>query len=303
MKNPIAQFFYVPKYGKVSEKMLTRHVLLTVVMIVFCLSSMAFAAYAYYACEVNSGNQIIQSTAYYCEITVGSTVYPEVMGGSTIEVTLPAGTHNIQIRRLEKSATTGFLVVVADDVKYHTQQVSKDDQEPFQFQLELDQERTIQLMPHWGTSSYYAGYTRGEHNEFYITDSSSTVVLNSVQNIGNPGGETNTPTNPTEPTDPSVPTEESERAYQLNETDITANVGWVTILQLIDTANNTPVTGLTWHVSEPDYISIEVLEDGVKVKGIADTVSTKGVLYGRVYCEYLGKTYTCIFRIKDPKGE
>ena len=296
MNNPIAQFFYVPKYGKVSEKMLTRHVFLTVIMIIFCLSSMAFAAYAYYACEVNSVNQVIQSTAYYCEITVDDTVYAEVMGGTTLELSLPAGTHTIQVKRLDKSATTGFLVIVAGEVNYHTQQVGLGGVNALSFSLILEQDLTIQMMPHWGTSSHYADYAKGESNEFYIQDT-NTVTLKATHSMGEV--EDNVSAAPTQPTAPSEPTEVTEPDYKLNETDITASVGRVTTLQLLDMSTNTPVTGLAWYVSEPDYISIEVMEDGVKVTGIANTVDVPGVLYGRVYCEYQGETYTCIFRIVD----
>ena len=49
MKKLYNEFFYVPKYGKVKEKVMLMRTALTVVIMVVCLFAMSLTAYAYFS--------------------------------------------------------------------------------------------------------------------------------------------------------------------------------------------------------------------------------------------------------------
>ena len=64
MKKLYNEFFYIPKYGKVKEKVMLMRTALTVVIMVVCLFAMSFTAYAYFSHNVTSGSNIIKA-AYF----------------------------------------------------------------------------------------------------------------------------------------------------------------------------------------------------------------------------------------------
>lgn len=299
MKKLIKSLFYVPKYGKVTDKVLLFRLTLHISLIVLCLAGMGTSAFAYFSSSVTSTQNILQAANFDLKVTITQGSLSEELSKSDQRYIkmLGAGEYTITLAR-SGNASTGFAVVKIGEMVYHSRQLYKagtnngNYENELVFKLSLSEEKLVTIIPHWGTSSHYSASAMQE-----ITDSDAYIMdaeLVQPMNIS-----TGVPEDPTEPEmKPTEPTEKPQ--FMLNVTDITANVGWATILQLLDTTTNTPVKGLTWHVSEPDYISIEVMGDGVKVVGVRDTVSAEGVLYGRVYCEYMGEEYTCIFRIKDP---
>lgn len=99
-----------------------------------------------------------------------------------------------------------------------------------------------------------------------------------------------------------VPTEST---CELNYTDVTMKVGERLTIQLLDKETGAPISGLSWYISMPgtNYISLDEIGTGVRVNANEVTVGVKGVAYVRVMCDYEGKTYTCIVRVKAAPAE
>lgn len=69
LKKLYREFFYVPKYGKVREKVLMSRIAMSVTVMVLCLAAMSFSAYAYFTHSATSFFQTIQTAAYDLDVT------------------------------------------------------------------------------------------------------------------------------------------------------------------------------------------------------------------------------------------
>lgn len=165
MIKQMKKFFYIPKYGKMSEKAFTRNLVLSLSGIFLCMGVMALTAYAYYSSTVSSGVQRIQAASYNCEVHIDGTALQKK------QLELPQGTYSVTITRTaDSTATTGFCVITVGNKVFHTQQIEETTgtQTPFAFTLELGQTQTVAITAVWGTSSYYPGFVLGENHENYI---------------------------------------------------------------------------------------------------------------------------------------
>ena len=174
-------FLYVPKHGRIREKVMLTRTVLTVVFMIVCLASLSLTAYAYFSSSLISSTNVIRSASFNLSVTaaesgtsvdvisVGNGKYTaELEEDKTYTVTLrPAGT-----------ASTGFCVLTANGYQYHTCQLGVDANAPggrrdeYSFTLQVDQNTTVTVIAHWGTSSYY-GYT----NEYYISGDNASVTI------------------------------------------------------------------------------------------------------------------------------
>ena len=128
MRNFYREFFYVPKYGKVREKVIVTHLFTMAVVIVLCLTGMGASAYAYFSHSITSVSKI-QTVNFEIEVEVldadaaGASV--EVLPGpsSSYVATLKAGTEYLVTLKGSQSgrATTGFVIVTAEgfSARYH----------------------------------------------------------------------------------------------------------------------------------------------------------------------------------------
>ena len=70
MRKLYNEFFYIPKYGKIREKVMLARVSMTAVIMAVCLVAMSITAYAYFSYNVTSGSNAIKAASFYTDVTV-----------------------------------------------------------------------------------------------------------------------------------------------------------------------------------------------------------------------------------------
>lgn len=186
MRKLYREFFYIPKHGKIREKVMLMRVVMTVAITIFCLAAMGITAYAYFAYNVTSASNVIKAATF--ETNVNIQITDE--NGEAVEVitsnykshvaTLKANTtYFVTLKPTDKStAETGFVIVTADgcDKSYHTQQLGVDGdttRPQITFSLILGADTKVTFLAHWGTSSYY-GYK--SDSEQYIKQGETVQI-------------------------------------------------------------------------------------------------------------------------------
>lgn len=223
------EFFYIPRHGRIREKVMLTRVVTSVAVIVFCLLAMSITAYAYFSCDVISDFNVIKAATFEADVQVQITD----ANGQNVEVT--TGNHQSCTARLNADTTyfitlqhtdrstakTGFVIVTAEnsDSRYHTQQLGKDANghtDGVTFWIKPNADTTVTFRSHWGTSSFYSDFKDiGENDEAYILNG-ETVALTVRQppddanqpNVTTPTTsttETHVTTSTTQPV-PTVPT-------------------------------------------------------------------------------------------------
>ena len=214
MRKLYREFFYIPKYGKIREKVMLTRVITTVAVIVFCLAAMGITAYAYFSYNVTSASNKIQAANF--ETNVNIQITDE--NGESVEVitsnykshvaTLKANTkYFITLKPTQKStATTGFVIVTAEgcEDRYHTQQLGKDgsgNTDTVTFYLILGGDTKVTFLAHWGTSSYY-GYN-SDSDQYIKQGEIVQIPVNGLTGIDNNGEDNSTETKDPETTTPT----------------------------------------------------------------------------------------------------
>ena len=187
MRKLYNEFFYIPKYGKIREKVMLARVAMTVVIMVVCLAAMSITAYAYFSHNVTSGSNTIKAASFYTDVTVQITAedgtFVETITTNTSDhkshsAELSANkTYTITVKHNDRStAQTGFVIVTAEgcETRYHTQQLGRDgngNTYTITFKLTPGANTIVTFRSHWGTSTYY-GYAGDSDNniEEYILD-------------------------------------------------------------------------------------------------------------------------------------
>lgn len=187
MRKLYNEFFYIPKYGKIREKVMLARVAMTVVIMVVCLATMSITAYAYFSHNVTSGSNTIKAASFYTDVTVQITAedgtFVETITTNTSDhkshsAELSANkTYTITVKHNDRStAQTGFVIVTAEgcETRYHTQQLGRDGNGKtytITFKLTPGANTIVTFRSHWGTSTYY-GYAGDSDNniEEYILD-------------------------------------------------------------------------------------------------------------------------------------
>ena len=197
MKKLLKELFYVPKYGKVREKVMIVQVAMSVSIIVMCLAAMSLSAYAFFSYNVTSASNTIKAANFEAKVDVqiadknGEPVPVTTSGDNTHTAELKANTeYFITLQATDRStAKTGFVVITAEncDSKYHTEQLGKDSNgnaKTVTFWLKPNAATTVTFLSRWGTSSYYANYIQtGENSELYIlTGEHIQLSVNPVTN-------------------------------------------------------------------------------------------------------------------------
>lgn len=176
MRKWLHSMFYIPKYGKVSEKALLSHLSVYISVTVLCLAAMGFTAYAYFSCTVSSGNNIITSAHFDADISIEGVTLTEI-AGKHYTADLKADTQYVVKITSRGTAQTGFVVLQIGDAVYHTQQFGMVENVPvtqIQFMLQLDQDQQVVFVPHWGTSCYYGSV--GESLDYYLLNDTLTLI-------------------------------------------------------------------------------------------------------------------------------
>ena len=242
MRKLYNEFFYIPKHGKVREKVMLTRVAMTVMIVIMCLAAMSFTAYAYFSYNITSGSNIIKAAHFETKVSIQITdeneeavdINPITSNYQTYKVGLDAGKiYTVTITPTENStAKTGFVVITANGCEktYHTQQLGIDtnigegETKTISFKLIVTDKTDVHFLAHWGTSSYYDAYkNKGDQEELYITQGEGIMMIvngyaepnfskntNEGSNDENEGTEGTTPsTNTTGTETPTTQTPES----------------------------------------------------------------------------------------------
>ena len=182
MKKLLRELFYVPKYGKVTEKTLFGRLSVYITLMVLCMAGMAFTAYAYFSASVLSGSNTIQAAHFDVEIsvseiietssvkTLGASVAVERDGANMYHAALTAGKEYLVTIHSIGTANTGFVLITAENTQYHTQQIFRDVSATLTFSLIPERDLVVAFMPHFGTSSRYEDFINEVEDPFYIIE-------------------------------------------------------------------------------------------------------------------------------------
>ena len=214
MRKLYREFFYVPKYGKVRDKVMVTRLTMLAVIVVLSLAAMSLSAYAYFYSSITSGKNIIESAHFETDVSV------RISSASGTEVTVLTSDHQshkaeltggqtyyITIQHTTRStAKTGFVIITAEGCgnRYHTQQLGKDqagNTERVTFYVKPTGNTTMTFRSHWGTSSYYAEFHDiGTNSELYILQGETVTI----PITGAPAPVDKTPVTTPEATEPVV---------------------------------------------------------------------------------------------------
>ena len=218
MRKLFNEFFYIPKYGKVREKVMLTRLTMTITIVIVCLAAMSITAYAYFSYNVTSGLNTIKSANFETSVSIQITD----ADGKAVDTPKPITTnyklykiadlkvgewYTVTVTPTERStAKTGFIIVTATGCNeiYHTQQLGIDENVPggktpeIKFQLMITDITDVVLEAHWGTSSYYPKF-KDTDDEHYITykDGQMETVKLIVNGIVDPVVDSDTEENKT----------------------------------------------------------------------------------------------------------
>ena len=70
MRELYNEFFYIPKHGKIREKVMLTRIVSTIAIVIMCLAAMSITAYAYFSYNITSGSNTIKAASFYTDVTV-----------------------------------------------------------------------------------------------------------------------------------------------------------------------------------------------------------------------------------------
>jgi len=194
------EYFYVPKEGRITEKVMMARVVSMVVVVILCLLGMSLTAYAYFShSETSSGSSITAAEfnvavslseegtalAETTPATPPATLSPDEEGYYTLQA---GKSYSVEFSLLirPKTAGTGFVKILftsenGKTVVYHTLQLYKDSAkgpQEFSFPLSISSNGgavKAKFISHWGTSSKY-DYDVSDSATNYIKDSTVPIT-------------------------------------------------------------------------------------------------------------------------------
>lgn len=183
MRSVYDEFFYIPKHGKIREKVMLARTAVTVFVMLLCLAGMSFTAYAYFSSDTKTVVSPIQAANFDLDVCVTDSSGATMTSGEDGIYALHSGNYTVTLKR-GGTANTGFCVIEtdADSNIYHTAQLGISGEtivSEISFTLELGGDVSLKFTPHWGTSRYYASADSVQ----YIT-AGETVHLGSAESTG-----------------------------------------------------------------------------------------------------------------------
>lgn len=232
MRKLYNEFFYIPKHGKIREKVMLTHVATTVTIVMICLAAMSITAYAYFSQSIASASNTIEFGNFKADVSItikdsnNDTV--TVTNERNIQsTTLDAGEYTVLLSKGASTANTGFCIITINDTEYYTQQIGvdvkknqTDENAKVKFTLKVSSATPIEVLSHWGTSSCY-GYEEENKNLIYIESGDEIDLTTSTvgsdesssaeeQDKSNGTASNESSATPTTETTPSDTTETSE---------------------------------------------------------------------------------------------
>ena len=248
MRELYNEFFYIPKHGKIREKVMLTRIVSTIAIVIMCLAAMSITAYAYFSYNITSGSNTIKAASFYTDVTVQitdadgnavETITTNTSDHKSHSATLNANTtYTITVQHNARStAQTGFVIITADkcETKYHTQQLGRDgngNTYTITFKLTPGANTVVTFRSHWGTSSFYADFKEiGENDERYIINDDDVKLIIDGKEPGKVSGQSEnatgqsgeTTTTPT--TDTTTPTTGTESSTPNTETTVPETTG------------------------------------------------------------------------------
>lgn len=181
MRNWYREYFCITDDEKIRDKVMTIRVITTALTMILCLALMSITAYAFFSHDVSSAPATLKSATFDTDITIksladGSDVPVNVTAKSTYSALLSAGVEYEVTIQPEGDAKTGFCEISSAifDTVYHTQQLGKDGDaytSSITFVLKPSATVSVNFVPNWGTSVYYADYhLENENPDSYVLD-------------------------------------------------------------------------------------------------------------------------------------
>ena len=192
MRKLYNEFFYIPKHGKVREKvMLTRNAM-TVTIVIMCLAAMSITAYAYFSYNITSGSNIIKAANFEANVSITDSNNDPVTvtkDGKVQTANLDAGKYTIELTKGNSTADTGFCVISIGDKTYYTDQIGVDVKKDLtdatvKFDLWLSSPTKLEVLSHWGTSVYYGYGDDGRTEIFIVSDATVDLTTNTTSGEG-----------------------------------------------------------------------------------------------------------------------
>lgn len=229
MRKLFNEFFYIPKHGKIREKVMLTRLTMTITIVIMCLAALSITAYAYFSYNVTSGSNIIKAANFEANVSITITdsnndPVSVTKDGKVQTANLDAGEYTVLLTKGASTAKTGFCIITIDDTDYYTQQIGidvgrnlTDGSASVVFTLKVSSTTEIEIFSHWGTSSCY-GYEDTNDNSIYIksgdvidlTDSTdSNDETPSTEGQGTTENTTNTEPTTTPSTETTPPTTEN----------------------------------------------------------------------------------------------
>ena len=192
MRKLYNEFFYIPKHGKVREKVMLARVAMTVVIMVVCLAAMSITAYAYFSYNVTSGSNIIKAANFEANVSITDSNNDPVTvtkDGKVQTANLDAGKYTIELTKGNSTADTGFCVISIGDKTYYTDQIGVDVKKDLtdatvKFDLWLSSPTKLEVLSHWGTSVYYGYGDDGRTEIFIVSDATVDLTTNTTSGEG-----------------------------------------------------------------------------------------------------------------------
>lgn len=212
MRKLYNEFFYIPKHGKVREKVMHTRIAMTVTIVIMCLAAMSITAYAYFSYNITSGSNIIKAANFDANVSItikDSSNDPVTVtkDGKVQTANLDAGKYTIELTKGTSTADTGFCVISIGDKTYYTDQIGVDVKKDLtdatvKFDLWLSSPTKLEVLSHWGTSVYY-GYGDDGRTEIFIV--SGNVLDLTTQTTSEDGGKSEDNTDKSEENTTTTP--------------------------------------------------------------------------------------------------
>ena len=189
MRKFYKEYLYIPKNGKIRDKVFSARITLAVCISLFLMSVAGLSAYAYFSSNTQVSISSITAAQYDLEYSVTDENDSPKTPQSNGNYLLGTGTYSVSItsKDIEYNAKTGFCIVDIDGEKYYTAQIGTDvntetgQRETLTFNLVVPEDSEIEVIfaAHWGTSSNYDYISNQPENDNYIVDG-DTITVESI---------------------------------------------------------------------------------------------------------------------------
>lgn len=161
MKKLYRKYFFIPKEGKVSERMMMRRIGLYIATIVVCLGAMSVSAYAFVTWNVTSGVNVL--TAAHFDMTVAPMSEARSSDPNGKSYKLTEGEYGFTLGH-DGDASTGYCKILiyesdpdnsTDDAKwtYFSKQINDDSDRIIKITVPEGKTVYVRFIAEWGTYS------------------------------------------------------------------------------------------------------------------------------------------------------